>query len=361
MSNLQAVMDAIDKIEDGISETKMMQRQHGDEIMQLKQRGATLPIETASRASLGASIKTQFDKHRQTFDQAGRVSFKVPFNFHEIKATITTAAVQSNYQVQGLSYVPRPVDTMLMGAIENRPMPGVSTGHYSRYTHNSGSVAVQAGQGAEKAETNPVFTPIAQNAITVAGWCPITEQALATSGELESVVNTFLADGVLQGIDSVLIGGTAEVSWPFDGLKDLATPYPSLTYTDMADVVAETVAHMRWTGLVPSVVVLNPMSYLALILAKDLQGRYLSGTYMAALELQVHGCKVVFSSLLGVDEALVLDARHIQLGMSSELNIQIGYKNDDFTRNIRTIRAEAAIIPIFRHAGAARLATPAGD
>lgn len=358
--SFQEVIRAVEGMETKVStyaeKTEIKLREMADEILHLKQRGAAMPLETQSTINLGAAVRKQFEKNMAVYEAQRSVAFKVPM---ELKALMSTATIQSHTQVEGLSYVPRPMETLLLGALQHRPLSGVTTAHYSRYTSNSGSIAVQAGEGAQKVEISPDFSPIAQNAITIAGWTPVTEQALKTTGELESVVNTFLSDQVLLGMDDVLIGGTAEASWPFPGLKALATAYPSATYTGMADVIAEVVAIMRWTGLRPDVVVLNPMTFLGLVLAKNTQGDYLSGSYLANQPLVVHGCKVVFSSGINVDEALVLDTRHIELGVSSELNIQIGFQSDDFVKNKRTIRGEAAIIPIFRHEGAARLATPA--
>ncbi len=354
---MAAVQGIETKIADYATRTEQRTRELADEILQIRQRGAVLPLDNPNRGgvNLGASVEAQFRKNIEIYEKQRSLAFKVPLS---MKALVSLSNVQSHQQVEGLAYSPRPTDTMLIGALQNRPLQGVSTAHYSRYTSNSGNIGVQAGEGAAKAEISPDFSPVAQNAITIAGWCPITEQALRTAGELESVVNTFLADQVMIGIDGVLVGGTAEPEWPFAGLKDLATAYPS-AYTGMADTIAECVAVMRAYGLRPDVVVLNPMEFLGLVLAKNLQGDYLSGSYLADQPLVVHGCRVVFSAGIDEGEALILDSRHIELGFSQDLNVQIGFSGDDFKVNKRTIRGEAAIIPIFRHSGAARLATPA--
>lgn len=331
-----------------------------DRVMQIEQKGSMRQdFHTGTPTTLGAQVATKFQSLRDTYESAKSVTFKVPLELKTLLGTVgSTYTVQNHATVPGLSYAGAPPETLLMGAIPHRPMPGVTTAHYSRYLGSSINAGVQPGEGGLKAETVPNFSPIAQNSITVAGTCPITEQALKTSGELEAVVNGYLADQVQLAIDGVLVGGTAEIDWPFTGLKALATAYPSTTYTEMADTIAEVVAHMRWTGMRPNIVVLNPMEYLGLVLAKNIGGDYLTGTYLAEMPLVVHGCRVVFSSGVNVGEALILDTRHIELGFSTELEITVGLNSDDFVRNKRTIRAEAGIIPIYRHYNAARLATP---
>ena len=354
MNTSEAVMKSLDDFEQKFA---LKIAEHSDAIMELKQRGAafgfddTLPV----RGNLGTEIAKKFNTLRETYEATKSVSFKIPF---ETKALVSTAQIQSHATVPGHAYAAVPDSTLLLAALPSRPMSGVTTAHYSRFDSTNGPAGVQAAEDALKTETSPVFVPIAQNAITVAGWCPITEQALKTSGELESVVNSFLADQVRLKIDDVLISGTTATAWPFAGFKALATPYPSATYTAMADVVAEVVATMRDSGLRPDVVVLNAMGYLGLVLAKNQGGDYLTGSYLAEMPLMVHGCKVVFDSGIAVNAALIIDTRHVELGYSSDLEVTIGFNADDYVKNKRTIRAETSIIPIFRHKGAARLATP---
>ncbi len=49
--------------------------------------------------------------------------------------------------------------------------------------------------------------------------------------------------------------------------------------------------------------------------------------------------------------ALLMDSAHSELIVSDGFSIEVGYVNDDFTKNLVTILGEVRVIPIFRTAG----------
>ncbi|MEW6590204.1 MAG: phage major capsid protein [Pseudomonadota bacterium] len=361
MSSMQEITKALDNIENHINVTT---REMRDEILQLKQRGSMQPMDyqNAPRGTLGDSVAKKFREVSEQFAATKSVRFTVPF---EVKATIgaftgSTSILASHGTIGSGMITQSPAALMLVGNLPTRPTGGVLTAHYGRYVGQTGAAGVQASEGGAKPEATPTFSDISQNAVTVAAYTTISEQSLKGDGELAAVVNNFLMGEVFEAADAMLIGGTAAAAWPFAGYDALSTAYPSAVYTGLGDAVADCVQNMRQSGFMPDIVVMNAMAYLDIVLSKNTSGDYLipGAVTNAPGDIRLHGCKVVFSSLMTTGEALVLDSRYCEMGVSSEMTVELGYDADNFTRNLRTVRAEIGLIPTLRHVGAVRLVTP---
>lgn len=361
---IQAVEQLETKALKSIERLDVKTRELSDEIFQLKQRGTMQPMDyqPASGHTIGDTVAKKFREVSEQFAATKSVRFSVPL---ETKANIgaftgSTSILASHGTVGTGMTAHSPGMLMLVGNLPTRPTGGVMTAHYARYIDQTGVAGVQASEGGTKPEATPTFGDISQNAVTVAAYTTVSEQALKGDGELAGVVNTFLMGEVLEAADSMLISGTVAASWPFSGYKALASAYPSAAYTELGDAVADCVQNMRQAGFMPDIVVVNAMAYLSIILSKNTTGDYLipAAVTSAPTDIRLHGCKVVFSSLLTTTEALVLDSRYCEMGVSSELVVELGYVTDNFTRNLRTVRAEIGLIPTMRHIGAVRLVTP---
>lgn len=336
-----------------------------DRIQQLEQKGfagAAGGSEFKPRTSwIGRDVEEQFRKNEDLYGKTKQISLSVKANPGN-----WAAQIGNRTSVAG---VPGPVQPAfdLFSQLPTRPMQGTATANYIRkigitmIANPSGGqpgVAPQAEEGALKGETRPIFENVSQNPITIAGWCPASEQSLRTVGELEAVIDVHLRTEILKKADDVLLSGTTAVGWPFSGLYPLAATYESAVYTTMADTVVEVAAHMRWAGYNPSHIVLNPMTYLAVVLAKATTGEYLTGQYMGDVPLVMHGMTVCFSSEIPQGRALLVDRAYVEHGIGDTLNVTIGTTGDQFIRNMVTIRGEMSFIPLLRDKNAIMIAKP---
>lgn len=323
-----------------------------DRLLTLEQIGGNrFPGEMSTRpASPGAAVAKSFKENSEMFFRSRAMTL-------EVKTPILQSQV-GTVMSEGPTPRPSPVKTALVSAIPTRSIQGVSSLVYSRITDIGQLASVQAGEGALKTNAQPTFSSITQNAITVAGYTEMSEQALKTQGELEKVIDVHLTNSVLKALDNTLIDGTAVSAWPFSGLEALATDYTSATYTLLHDAVVEAAANMRTSGYEPDLVCINPMTFLGIALAKDTSGQYLTGAYMGDLPGILHGMRVTFSSNVAAGKALVIDSRYTELLISDLLNVTFGYVNDGFVRNQVTARGEVSVIPVVRDLGAINLVSP---
>ncbi len=348
MNDLMTAIAPLEKIMLSIS-TK--QREQADEILNLKQRAtAPGPEFSGNGKSIGAQVWEGMQSNRDLLAKTKSLRF-------EIKAAtdlITTANV-GKIASAGLA-LPLGTPLGIQTALPTRPLSGISTLEYSQYTGVQGAAAVQTVEGELKAAIRPDFTSIQQGAITIAGFTKLSKQSLNDSNELGMAVDVTLQRSIALALDSMLMNGS--ITPAFGGFNTLGTSYTSLVYTSLADAASEAVATMQEAGFVPNVVAFRPSDFLGVQLAKTSTGEYLAGPYLQPLPELLRGLKVVLSPNVPTGKVVVMDAAHAELLIVDDLTIEIGYVNDDFTKNIATILGEIRVIPTFRAAGSVRVITP---
>ncbi len=348
-----ALNDIDSKVVASLENMSAKQRELADRLLQIEQKGGSWnDQQPASRKSAGESVAAAFEANADIFAKTRNITLSV-----ETKA-ITSGLVAPTVANGGVNIQPSEAANALISALPSRPLQGAATMHYARMTDQGVSPAVQNGEGSQKTDITPVFETIQQNAITIAGWCTLSEQALKTQGELGRAIDVHMRNQLVMAMDKTVISGTAVTAWPFAGLKTLAFDYTSATYTLLHDAIVEATAHQRWGGYQPDVVCMNPMSYLDIALKKDTAGQYLTGAYMGEFPAMLHGMRVTFSSEITVGKALVVDSRYVELLIADQMNVQLAYTNDNFVKNLITARAEVAVIPVVRDLGALNLVTP---
>ncbi|GCL61020.1 phage major capsid protein [Pseudaquabacterium pictum] len=349
-------LDAIETRLQKLPELAAQQLELADRLQSLEQKqfqptGGPGP----TARSFGADVAEQFTKNKELFARTKSISLEVKANPGNFATVLGTHRSISGTGGPGLS------PTLLVSRMRNRALLGTTTLHYGRRRvalANGQGAAVQAEEGANKNEVRPIFDAIAQTAVTVAGYCPVSNQSLNAEGELQAIVNQVLMREVMIAADVTLVAGTTAVGWSFPGLKSIAADYVSTVYTGLADTVVEVASHMRWGGYQPTIVVMNPMSYLGIALAKSTTGEYLTGQYMGEIPLVLHGMSVCFSSEIAIGRALLIDENFVELGIADAFKVDIGTVDGQFVQNMQTIRAEIGILPIVRDAGAVMEAIP---
>lgn len=337
-----------------IDELTLKQRELADELLQIKQRGTALD---SGDVHLGRNTKSIGSQVWAGMQENSDLLAKTKSLRLEIKAAadvITTANVQK-IASGGLS-LPTGAALGIQNALPLRPAGGLSTLEYSRYTGVQGAAAVQAGEGTAKAAVRPDFTPIQQGAITIAGYTKLSKQSLSDSAELKMAVDVTLQRSIALAVDDMLMDGSTTPA--FGGFNTLGTSYTSLVYTSLADAASEAIATMQEAGFAPNIVAFRPSDFLGVQLAKTTAGEYLAGPYLQPLPELLRGMRVVLSANVPSGKVVVADTAHLELLVVDGLTIEIGYVNDDFTKNIATILGEVRLIPTFRATGCVRVITP---
>jgi HK97 family phage major capsid protein len=111
--------------------------------------------------------------------------------------------------------------------------------------------------------------------------------------------------------------------------------------TDIVDIAADAVAGMQAVGTNPSAILVNPSTLAQIRKAKAST----SGTYvadpLAAGPTTLHGLPLYAVNVTGADTAWVIDGTGLSYFRRSTVTFELGYDSDDYSKNLRTGRAES--------------------
>lgn len=203
--------------------------------------------------------------------------------------------------------------------------------------------------GGYKPESTMTFERVTTAVKTLAHWIPITKRAAADAGQVRTMVDVFLREGLEDILDSQMLAG--------DGVGEnllgiLATPGIQTVGSAGTDIDAivdaikavRTVGRRRATSLV-----IHPNDWYStgFLLAKDAaNGRYLIGDPTAPSDAlkTLWGLNVVVSDAITENTALVGDFRYAVLWEREGVNVMVSDQHADFfTRNLLAILAEMRV------------------
>jgi hypothetical protein len=75
--------------------------------------------------------------------------------------------------------------------------------------------------------------------------------------------------------------------------------------------------------------------------------------------MEMRGLRVLLSPSVDAGKALLMDTAHVELLVVDGFVVEAAYADDDFSKNLISLRGETRVIPVFLSVGAARLITPA--
>jgi HK97 family phage major capsid protein len=234
-------------------------------------------------------------------------------------------------------------------------LPGTTSGNQIEYereklfTNNAAPVA----EGTLKPQSELQFEDATANVRTIAHWMRASVQILADAPGLQSIIDQRLRYGLAYAEEQQLLNGSG-TGQNLLGLVTAATAYAapgSLTATSQVDIIRLMILQAALAEYPPNGIVLNPIDWAAIEMAKDGQGRYLIGNPQGTVAPTLWGLPAVATQAMGVDKALVgafnlaaqiFDRQDATVDVSTE-------DQDNFVKNKVTIRAEERLaLAIYR-------------
>jgi HK97 family phage major capsid protein len=179
---------------------------------------------------------------------------------------------------------------------------------------------------------------------TVAHFIKVSNQLLADAPAIAAYINGRLRDGLAQRIDRQLLLGNGTTPY----LSGLTESGNFVAYTPTSDdLLVDAINRAKYTlwanGYTPDVAIVNPADWGAMERVREGSG---SGTYLYGLPgmnagMNPFGVKIVLSSHMTAGKILVgaLDRAAVVYDRQGT-TVEMGFVDDDFTRNLVTIRAE---------------------
>jgi len=260
----------------------------------------------------------------------------------EVKATVvsdsTTVFPYQNPGIIGGAFVP------LTGRDILTSVPISSNMANSLREASWTNSAAEVSQGAAKNESDISFEQYNVAITTVAHWIKVSNQLLADAPAIARYIDTRLRDGLAQRVDRQLLLGNG-TSPNLSGFTDSGN-YTAYTPTS-DDLLVDAINRAKYTlwaaGYQPTAVVVNPADWGAMERSRESAG---SGMYLYGLPgmnagTNPFGLRVVLSTHLASGKMLIGDfSNSATLWVREGVAVEMGYINEDFTKNLVTIRAE---------------------
>ena len=222
-------------------------------------------------------------------------------------------------------------------------------------TQSAGSTGTFTAESTAKTESNPVWAEVSEEVKKIASYVKVSKEMLDDLSFIRSEINNDLIAGLTESIETALLNGSG-IGANINGLLSIPMGLPAFTgagFTgvnaiqdaNLSDVLRVAKAQIEASNYTPTYVILNPIDVAKLHLTKDSTGNYTYPMYIPESgQMIVADMTVISSSFMPQDSYLVGDMSRVNVKMREGLNLSVGLDQDDFTRNMVTILAEARLV-----------------
>ena len=309
-----------------------------DELEQkLSRRGAEEPV----AKSLGRQMVDSEQYKQLKDDPRGVKNAKM-----SVKATtITNATAGALVEPQVVGGVITPPERKL--TIRDLLMPGQTDSSaitYMRETGFTNNAAPQANQGDKKAQSDITFDRKTENVETIAHFIKVAKQILNDASMLASSIDQRLMYGLKLKEEEQLLNGDG-LNGNLHGIIPQATafsnPAAAVTKYTIIDQMRLAMLQAILAEYPASGHVLNPIDWATMELLKDNEGRYIIGQPQGETNPTLWRLPVVETQAITPTKFLTgAFNMAAQIFDAEDASIEVGFENDDFTRNLLTILCE---------------------
>lgn len=266
----------------------------------------------------------------------------------DLKTTLLTSAGWAPQAIRG----PRLVDFATRPPTILDYIPTVTTDQISVvYMEETTftNAAVEVTEGAAKPAATLVYTERTLTARKIAVFLPVSDEQLEDVPRMKALIDNRLSFMVRQRLASQILVGdgtppnvkgllnTSGINTQAKG----ADPTPDAVYKAM--VLCMTVGFAT-----PDLAVFNALDWQDVKLLRTADGIYIWGSPADAGPNRIWGLPVVIEQGLTQNTAVVGAFQEFsELDIKKGLTVETGYNNDDWTKNLQTVRAEMRAVPVF--------------
>jgi HK97 family phage major capsid protein len=221
---------------------------------------------------------------------------------------------------------------------------------YIQQTQQASSAWTAESVGKENGEIK--WEEISSEVKKVAGFVKVSKEMLDDLSFVRSEINTVLMEQIEQAIDYSMINGAGGTD--LNGIIGNVPTFAAggfagtIIGANIIDVIQVCKAQIQSANFQPTHVVMNPEDKAKFELTKTSTGEYTYPMFFTGAE-NVAGLIVVASNNIAAGTILVGDFSKLIVKVREAVNLTVGYENDDFTRNMVTIIAEARLVQYIRN------------
>jgi len=202
-------------------------------------------------------------------------------------------------------------------------------------------------EGAAKSQISWTYTEESADVKKITAFVKVSKESLDDLDFLRSEINTDLREEIELKLDEQLANGTGLTT----NLKGILTYAPvfdatgtpfidSVSTPNRVDALRVAVALVRSNRFTPNYAVINAIDAALMDLAKGDDGHYILPPFVTADGLRIAATPIIENEGIDAGSFLVADFNKSRLRIREGININLGYENDDFTKNLVTILAE---------------------
>jgi HK97 family phage major capsid protein len=204
-------------------------------------------------------------------------------------------------------------------------------------------------EGVAKAQSDFDLVEASSQVKKVATWIKVSKEMVDDIPFMRGEINNELLELVQLKLDEqILLGdGTGDNLTGLDTFTTAFTPAAQFVNTipqaNNSDVLRVAMAQIENANFTPNYILLNPDDAAAMELTKTTVGEYTYPMFVPQADgiTRVKGVPVIVNPGVPTGDYYIGDFTKANLRMREDLNIQVGYINDDFTRNMMTVLCEA--------------------
>lgn len=322
-------------------------------LAELKSRMDEVEQKAYRRASSEHDSRTLGEKFADTddfkslqADPRGKLKARMDVKAATITSSTEDAAGSAGVLVptQRLAGIIAPPDRRL--TVRDLLMAGSTDSNAIEYIRETGftnGAAAQSAEGEKKARSDIKFDLQTTSVKTLAHWFKASRQILDDASQLASHINGRLIYGLKLVEEQQLLNGDGQ-NGNLKGIIPQATAFDdkaSLSSYSIIDQLRLAQLQAVLAEYPASGVVLNPIDWAKIELLKDGDGRHIIGNPQSVLTPTLWGLPVVQTQAIESGKFLT-GAFNLGAQIFDRQNsfIEVGFENDDFTRNLVTILAE---------------------
>ncbi len=350
VAGLKSELDSLKGLEEKSQEIEKAIAKFEGRIEAMSEKAITPSVEKLSVSqSLMKTYADNIEAIKGAVEKGGKINL-------DVKTTTITNDYTGDYALTDFdSQVDRVVRNRY-GILEN-VNSGATSGKFVTYVQQTATSGTGwTAEGGAKTEGEPEWSEISEEVKKIASYVKVSKEMLEDLSFIRAEIDNDLMEQVRTGIEQALLTGTgagnqikglldASMGLPTFGAGTFALAIQDANITDLMRVVK---AQIEGANFTPTHIVLNPEDIAKLQLTKDSSGQY---TYPMFLPVQsgdgemiIAGMRVISSTYMSADNYLVGDFSKVNVRFRNNIAMSVGLDQDDFTKNMVTILAEARLV-----------------
>ena len=198
-----------------------------------------------------------------------------------------------------------------------------------------------AGATGTKPEAAMTFSKVLSPVQIIAHWIPATKKALADFGQLRTIIDAFLVEGIQRRVEQQILKGNG-TDPNLRGILNVPGIANQAFSVNAVEGILKGITQVRLAFLEPNAVVMHPSDFADVRLSKDSTQNYYYGPPSIAGVPQVWGLPVILTTAMNQGFALVGKFDEAILWVREGITVTATDSHSDFfVRNIIAILAEA--------------------